>query len=170
MEKFLQIYLTIPSTSNTIFLRSEYIKIYPDKFNDILVDNTIVIRCLNNENEFDYLFIDKNGNSTGEILIRVEGGFKSEGYKFADHLQMTLNLLNKPIIIQSIPPNIHRLTIGDDFGVPNWIIDKLNRMFSCSTVKIDGVKYCRNESAKFEKVNLNRDYYSGVWVIDLVQD
>jgi hypothetical protein len=164
----IQIYLTIPSPSDTCYLRSEYIMIYPDSYSDKLIDDTITIRCFNNENDFDYLFIDNDGNETGDILIRVEGGFKSAGFLPVDNQQMYLDLQEKPNILQTIPDNVHRLTIGSEFVVPIWIVDKLNRYFGLTNVKIDGVQYCRHGGARLEPLN-HDPYHCSEWTIDLLK-
>lgn len=41
------------------------------------------------------------------------------------------------------------LHIGGSFGVPDWVIDRINMIFSCNSVKIDGTSYSKVSDAKY---------------------
>ena len=148
---------------------SEYICLYPDSYSDTIIDNTVLIACSHDENDFDFKFIDSVYNVTRTIIQRVEGGFKSDGQLPGGKYTMYQDLQFKPVILNAVPYNTYRLTVGNNIGVPNWVIDKLNRIFSCSSVKIDNVEYTRAEGAKFEPVNRDPFYPSGIWTIDLLK-
>jgi hypothetical protein len=53
-------------------------------------------------------------------------------------------------IINGIPFRKHKLNIGINDGVPDWLIDKVSRILLFSDTKIDGIGYTRNVDAKFE--------------------
>lgn len=165
----LQIVLTIISPDGDIYFKSEYIYLYPDSYSDRLIDNTQIITVNHDENDYDYLFIDQDGNNTGDIMMRVEGGFPSDGFQPGGKYSLYQDLQYKPVILQAIPYNVQRFTIGSNFGVPNWLADKLSRAFACSVVKINGVQYCRNEGGKFEPIATDHWYPCKAWSIDLIK-
>ena len=43
-----------------------------------------------------------------------------------------------------------KLNLGNDQGLPDWVIDKLNRITLLNNVMIDGIGYTRNADSKFE--------------------
>lgn len=45
------------------------------------------------------------------------------------------------------------LFIGDSFGLPNYMADKVNRIFTLDNVRIDGKGFVRDEDAQLEPVN-----------------
>jgi len=60
------------------------------------------------------------------------------------------------------------LTFGDNYGIPNWLADRINRIFCCSDVLVQNRAVVKVSGAKLEKSFIDR-YPMGVWSLD-VQD
>jgi hypothetical protein len=82
--------------------------------------------------------------------FRVEGAilFKSPASKDFSYEDQTLD----ESLLNSTPYRLFELIIGDSFGVPDYVIDIVNRILSCSDILIDGKGYTKNEGAKWEAV------------------
>lgn len=60
---------------------------------------------------------------------------------------------NQPLdteMVSGIAYRVHTLQIGNNIGIPEWLADKIERVFLCDTLYIDGCKYSRAEGAKLE--------------------
>jgi hypothetical protein len=69
-------------------------------------------------------------------------------------------------MIKSVGYEIYQLNVGLTYGIPPWMIKRLNRMLGCSTTKLDGRLYTKPEGAKFER-NVIEDYPLSGWAIDV---
>jgi hypothetical protein len=72
-------------------------------------------------------------------------------------------------MLDSIPIETTKLTIGNGGGVPNWQIGIINRILSCSYVNISGRKYVKNENSKLEATAEN-NYPMRGWKIELADE
>lgn len=102
---------------------------------------------------------------TGIVLeFRVEGAnlYKSPASKDEDFEDQTLD----ESLLSSTPYRIFQLIIGDAKGVPDYVIDIVNRILSCSDVTIDGRKFVKPKDSKWE-VNEQDGYPARGWRIDL---
>lgn len=68
--------------------------------------------------------------------------------------------------IDSIPYRQPKLCIGGRWGVPDWVIDKLNRILSCDTVLIEDRQYTKADGAQFETTAAEAYPLRG-WKIDI---
>lgn len=68
--------------------------------------------------------------------------------------------------IDSIPYRQFKLSVGGLWGVPDWVIEKVNRIFSCDTVFIDGRQYTKADGAKWETI-VAEGYPLRGWKIDI---
>lgn len=126
--------------------------------------DVVAIVYNHDENDFDRLF-------TGAALpsmIRVEGGMKSEGLQPGGKFTMFQDMAYNSVMLNSQPYNVEKWTFGGSYGIPNWLADKINRVFGLSNVTIDNVQYSRNEGAKMERTG-ETDYPLAGWAIDLVK-
>jgi hypothetical protein len=57
---------------------------------------------------------------------------------------------------------------GCGSGVPNWVGDRLNRIFACDDISIDGTGWMRNDGAKLEATREAGYPFSG-WAIELLK-
>lgn len=74
-------------------------------------------------------------------------------------------LLNQTMI-NARPFRLFDFILGGNRGVPPWLIDKVSRIFGCSTLQIDGRLYTKGEGAGFEPVLLE-NYPAAGWSIEL---
>lgn len=58
------------------------------------------------------------------------------------------------------------LVIGDGYGVPDWVADKINRIFGCSTVLLDGKEFVRSDGSKMSR-NGEKLYPMAGWTIEV---
>lgn len=80
------------------------------------------------------------------------------------------------VVFEDQPANVVRLSsfvfrsfkliIGNAHGVPDWIADKINRIFSCDTVLLNGKQFVRPEGSKMDR-NGDRSYPMSGWTFDV---
>jgi hypothetical protein len=126
---------------------------------------TIVLFYNHNINDFDTLFT--TGNCHG-MMIRIEGGMKSGGFQPGGIFDMYHDLDYVSEQLNATPFNVEKFTFGPGYGMPNYMIDKLNRLLSLSEFRIDGTQYVRADGAKFERAGVD-EYPLAGWSIDLVR-
>ncbi len=127
-------------------------------------DHTVLVKYRLTYNDFDCIFTDELALHN----LRIEGGVRSEGFTPGGKYQMFTDLGYEPVMLQSTPYNVYKWSFGPGAGLPNWMADKLNRIFSCDEVTIDNVGYMRNESAKME-ASRESGYPLGGWTIELIK-
>ncbi len=54
------------------------------------------------------------------------------------------------VTLSSFPYRAYDLKVGASYGIPDWIIDKLNRIMGNDSVKIDGKLYVKSDGAKWK--------------------
>ena len=126
---------------------SPVLETYESEWIDLkeLHTNTVLLEYTHDENDYDMVF------ETGiRPCLRVHGEIRefqpgSDRTVFVDQPRNLTQLFGKSF-------STEKLIIGDTFGVPNYMIEKINATFLCSTVLIDGKQYVGNEGAKFEGV------------------
>lgn len=94
-------------------------------------------------------FQDSSGTSIFYPTFLVEGAlkFKSPASKGAPDFE------DQPLDLQTVKAtayNLYDLIIGDRRGVPDWVIDLVNRICTCSTVSADGKSITKPVDNKFE--------------------
>jgi hypothetical protein len=98
------------------------------------------------------------------IQFRVEGAIKFKSPAFKDQ-----SFEDQPLdqsLLNSIAYRIHELILGDAAGVPDYVPDIVNRLLSCTDVKIDGRQYAKNDGAKWESNELENYELRG-WKIEM---
>ncbi len=148
-----QVELTVGSNDNEVVFVSEPLQIDTD------LPGTILIQYSNVENDYGAIF--QNGE---QFAIRVEGAI--DDFKPASN----------DVVYEDEPANITRLSstpyrifkgiFGGEEGIPDWMIDKINRASSCDTVLYDGKQFVKNEGAKWEGKSED-DYPLKGWNIEL---
>lgn len=121
--------------------------------------NTLFYNYKNSYNKFDVVF------STGiQFGFRVEGSFGPLAPQSVDTVwqDQPLNLET----IDSIPFRQFKLALGGIWGVPDWVIEKVNRIFSCDTVLIQDRQYTKADGAKWETI-IADGYPLRGWKIDV---
>lgn len=127
-------------------------------------DNTVLIKYRLTYNDFDCIFTD----DLAPFHFRVEGGVRSEGFTPGGKFTMFSDLDYQPVMLQSIPYNTYKWSFGPGRGCPNWIGDRLNRIFACDEVTIDSVAWARGENSKIEAQRESLYPFAG-WTIDLLK-
>jgi hypothetical protein len=150
--------ITISDSDGTKLFYSEPINLVDSQ------ENTLKLVYTHDQNEFDIRFL----NTPFSFMMRVEGGVKSDGIAPGGKFTMFQDLDYQSVMLQSQPFNVEKYTFGDSYGIPNWMADKINRIFGLTTVKINDIQYSRNEGAKIERVG-DSDYPLAGWTIDLVK-
>lgn len=107
---------------------------------------TILIDYSNDNNQTDMIW---NAPYSGKI--RVEGYIDRfrPGGRLSQFEDQPLDIVN----LNGEPTRTYDLLIGSDFGVPDWMIDKINRILMLDNVSIDGYAYTLDKDAKFESLD-----------------
>lgn len=122
-------------------------------------ENTILFEYKHHYNKFDVVF--QTGILFGFRIEAIVGALDPQS-KDTVWEDQPLNLRT----IDSIPYRHFKLTIGDAYGVPDWVVDRMNRIMSCSTVLFDGRQYTKADGAKWES-NQADFYPMRGWKIDV---
>lgn len=69
-------------------------------------------------------------------------------------------------LIWSYPYDVYDFLVGGSWGIPDYLIKRLNRVFGCSILSIDGTLYTKNEGAKWEDKSFDGYPLRG-WTIEL---
>jgi hypothetical protein len=127
-------------TTGSITLISEPVLIYEDYANSLL------IQYKHRKFYADVIF------ETGiEMNMRIPGFLRSKPPAAKDTLYED-QILDETMI-KSVPYRLWEIYMGAGVRVPDYMIDKLNRIFGCSSVRIDGRYYTKNEGFKWEQVD-----------------
>lgn len=119
----------------------------PDK--TLISESFEVIEDISNTILFEY----NNSTFFGNVLFEtgITFGFRVEGIinkmqpKSKDVLYED-QVLNQTLL-SGRPYRLFKLGIGGTFGVPEWIIDKLNWIMDCNNIAIDGKYFTKSEGA-----------------------
>jgi hypothetical protein len=122
---------------DTILFESDYFEIVES------INDSVYIEYLHKSFYQNVLF--ETGIKMG---IRVPGTIHTMLPKSKDAIYEDQPLNQK--MISSRPYRLFKFVIGGSYGVPMWVADKLNRIFGCSTISIDGKYFTKNEGAAFE--------------------
>lgn len=124
------------------------------------------------EHKHSVLLEYKNSSFFGDIIfetgfspsMRVRGSlfYKTPSSKDSFFEDQPLNLK----LLQSRPFDVWQLTVGGPSGIPDWLAKKLNRIFSCDELRIDGRQYTKADGAKWEPNGID-NYPMKAWSIDL---
>lgn len=112
--------------------------------------NTILLSYTHEENDFDMIFIDTGVTRSIDFQLRVEGGFKSTDYQPASKDTIYQDQPYNTVLIDSVPFDTLKVTFGDGKGIPNNLARIINRVWSCSDVRVDSKQYTKVDGAKME--------------------
>ena len=130
-----------------------------ENFNEFIAKPTL--RKLETDWMVLFKYSNRDNNSFDDIFwidgtqqffyLRVEGGFKPEGYLPQVSNEQYRNQRQEIIELYSMPYDQWQLTIGDAEGVPVWVLRMINRILSLSHVEVNGRLYVRSEASVPEK-------------------
>ncbi len=167
---FYQIKLNVTISDGSVIISnvdfySEPIEI----LNSTELANTLLIKYTSDNNNSGLMFVNPSTpTTTYQFQHRVFGGFKIEdhtpGSKDVAYTNQEYNITT----LDSKPFEVDVLTIGNCQGIPNYQMDIINRIFSCSEFLIDDVLWVKNDGAKLEKKS-EPNYPMLGWSIELIK-
>jgi hypothetical protein len=126
-----------------------------------LQENSVLIKYKHDENDYDVVF------ETGiEFQLRTFGGFPIEQYKPGADRVVYIDQSRDAVLLSGRTYAIDKLIIGDAGGLPRYMIEKINAIFQCSSLTIDGKGYVVNDGATLEPA-IESFYPMAGWGIDL---
>ena len=128
-------------------------------------ENTVKITYNHRRNEFD-TFFDPNHF----FDFRAEGCFLPSESSFPVDTEGFRDQRFVYRQLSAMPYRKDVLSVGGAFGVPNWVAEKLNNIFSLSFILVDDSKYARSEGAVPELTSIHADYPMFVYKIELEKD
>lgn len=128
-------------------------------------DDMLELTYTHDVNDFDFVFLPDDEDAV-VITFRVEGGIPSQNVLPGGKYKIYNDQEYCPVTLQSQPFNTYKFVFGSPTGMPNWMIDKLNRIFALSTVTINGVQYNRIDGAKWDRQGVDGYALAG-WSIEL---
>jgi len=156
-EGFYFLKLLVQDSEGYMIFYSEPIRLYTTA-----PDNHIILRYTHDENDFGVVFVGYL------FMMRLQAGLKSEGFQPGGKFTMYQDLDYQSEVLTSQPYNVEKWTFGSSEGIPNWVADKINRLFGLSTTIIDATYYCRNEGAKMERQGVEH-FPLAVWQLELIK-
>lgn len=148
-----QVYLSVGSGAAKREFVSEPIAIDADHA------NTLLLAYTHRENKAGVIF--ENGETfyfrTEGVLTDFQPGSNDVVYE-----DQTANLVS----ITSFPFRSWKLVAGNSEGIPDWVADRINRIFGCDTVNVDGKQFTKPEGGKMER-NGDREYPLAAWTFEI---
>lgn len=127
-----------------------------------LVENSVLFHYYNDTNDFGVAF------DTDIIYqLRVEGGLTNDGFKPVIKSKIYEDQNLNKVRLSATPSESYKLVIGGAEGVPNWVANKINRLFACSYVSVDGGQFVRLEGDMERKGEEN--YPMAGWSLTLAE-
>lgn len=131
------------------------------------IADSVAITYWHINNDYDWAFVDRSIELPAP-MIRVVAGVRSDGITPGGKYDIYTDMEYRQQLLTADPYTVEKWTFGDAYGIPPYLAVKLNLIFSLSDVMIDGVKYTRNEGAKFERIGLD-DYPLAGYALELVK-
>ena len=116
--------------------------------------DSVLFTYTNYRDDFDTVFNTEIDYRVEAVWLPTDTSFLVNAESFRDQNGIAHQLSAQPYETRA-------LTIGGGisaFGVPDWVARKINNIFSCSSVFIDGEQYARSEGAVPEKTDIATDY------------
>lgn len=129
---------------------------------DVAIEHpyTVLLQYTNSINKDSVYF----GGGTNTLNMRLDAQLMrmQPGSKDTMYADQVLD----ETVLRSYSYRIFNFVVSAYKGVPDWMIDKLNRIFGCDKVLIDGKQFTKDSGAKWESVSTELYQMSG-WKIDL---
>lgn len=127
--------------------------------------DTILFTYSNNKNIFDTLFV---GETYTFFNYRIKGGFLPSGISFKADTENFKDQSYSPVQLSAFPYKTKSLTVGDALGVPYWVAEKINLIFSLTDILINAVPHVRSDGSVPELTEVGDRFYPlYVYNIDL---
>ncbi|MDR0680861.1 MAG: hypothetical protein LBG15_03260 [Dysgonamonadaceae bacterium] len=132
------------------------------------LEGIVSLRYTNRKNDFDTIFVSGNGEQK-YFNFYIEGGIypgeKSQRIENSIFRDQSFSLHQ----MSAIPYEVSVLTIGDAKGVPQWVGNKINHIFSLSDVKVNDEQMVRSESSVPEMSSISDKYPLYIFKISIEQ-
>lgn len=92
------------------------------------------------------------------VIRRLDPGNERTAYR-----DQKLN----PTMLKVRPFRAFELGIGHRVGIPDWVIDKMNWIWSCDSVQCDGKSFAVLEDSKFEDKEIDPVYPLRQWALNI---
>lgn len=99
-----------------------------------------------------------------DLKMYIPCGFNPTNYTSKRRVENYQDQDIQNINIYAQPYETEMLTIGTPTGLPNWMYRKLNAVFACDTIKINGAQYRVAEGAELEK---KMQTYDGLNILEI---
>lgn len=118
-------------------------------------EDTILLKYRNSYNKFGIIF-----DTDLVMYTRVEGTIQNYEPKSEDEIynDQVMNATK----LYSLPYNIFTLFVGGRRGIPDFMIDLVNRIFSCDMIKVDGYWFEKIEGAEWEMRRIDDYPFAGM--------
>lgn len=131
-------------------------------------EGTMLFEYTNDRNDYDVIF---KRIISGQVDY-LEYSLRTEAY-IDDFAPMNQSMLYKDHsfnsrILKAFSFRQFKLYLGDAVGVADWVADRVNRIFDCATVTIDGKAFTRVESNRLEPQR-SKPYQHAAWTMDIVE-
>lgn len=121
--------------------------------------DTIFIEFNNEEDHEGFKFSDLETN----VGFRVEGTVQEFTPDSNDNVYRDTNVT--PVTLSSKPFRLFKLYIGGSKGVPDFILDLVNRIFSCDFTEIDGKLFNKTPDSEWDVVRFDTNPFGGMSMI-----
>lgn len=143
-------------------LKNAYFKVLDESE---LID-TILFSYTSDNNEFDANFVN-NDLTRNAFQFRIEGGFLSNSYEENVENEEFRTYRNEEVQLSALPFTIKTLTIGNNTGVPFWVAEKINYIFSLSDVMVNNTYHVRSGNSTPEQTELQPKNPLFIYKIDV---
>jgi hypothetical protein len=126
--------------------------------------DTVLIECTNYINDFDTIFTGRS------FSFRVEGGIYQGEIEQNIKNETFRDQRYKSYQLSAIPYQTKTLTIGTCDGVPQWVGNKINWIFSVSNVYVNSIATTRSEDSVPELNELGQYYPLYVFKLNVEQE
>lgn len=108
--------------------------------------HTIGIEYYDSENRFGTRFGDYSAENT--FTFRVDGGFIPSGFTPKNDMSVFYDQNQSPSLTYSMPNATHRLVLGNDNGLPWYIVNLINTILGCDVTVIRDQQWVATEVLK----------------------
>lgn len=130
--------------------------------------DTIAVAYRNFQNDYDFGFLSGTIAVFPTPMLRIHGGLKSDGIQPGGKYDMYTDMDYRQAMLRSEVYTVEKWTFGGAHGLPPYMAQKLNAIWSLTDVWIDGKKYVRHEGAKMERSGEDA-YPLAAWTLDVVK-
>lgn len=119
-------------------------------------NNVVLITYWNSSNDFNARFDSYQASNT--FTFCVEGGFIPSRFEPKNDMKIFTDSVMQDTLGYSNPSSVRTLYLGDAHGIPPYLVEKLNFIFSCDVTLIRNVQWQATEAISVEDAPHSRQY------------